>query len=134
MAGTASELYASNDDRSSDIYGFELFSCWLFGKMNAKCILLDIDQEGCSFLIPRSQIVPSGEFKIIIMSPEDEKRVHTIINARQHRVDSDFSGRHKKINCSFISIDAGTCGEINILKAFLGNHYERYIKCSILKC
>ncbi len=134
MAGTASELYASNDDGSSEIYGFELFSCWLFGKINANCTLLDIDQEGCSFLIPTLQTVPSGEFKIIIMNPEDEKRVHTIINARQHWVDSDFSYRHKKINCSFISMDAGTCGEINILKSFLGNYYENHIKCSILKC
>jgi len=133
MAGTACGLCVSNDDMNAKTNGFELFSSWLFGKANAHCQLLAINQNGCDLLIPESHILPVEVFKLIIMSPDDSKRVHSILTARPYWVDSDFSLAHKKLNCSFSNLDDGMYGEINLLADYLKTNYEKYIKCNILK-
>lgn len=132
MAGTASELCGSDNNINPETYGLELFSSWLFGKINAKCTLLEIDQEGCKILTPVSKSMPAGEFKLIIMSPDDAEKVHTVISAQAHSSDSYFSITHKKINCRFVDTDEGLRGEIKLLKAYLDNNDEKHIKCSIL--
>ncbi len=133
MAGTASELCGSDNNVNSETYGFELFSSWLFGKINAKCSLLEIDQDGCKILIPVSKPVPAAEFKLIIMSPDDTEKVHTIITTQPHSSDRCFSLTHKKINGRFVDSDLDLYGEIQLLKTYLDNSDKKYIKCSILK-
>ena len=133
MTGTVSELCGSDSNINPEIYRFELFSSWLFGKINAKCSLLDIDQDGCKILVPISKSMPAGEFKLIIMSPDDTERVQMIISAQSHSSGRYFSLTHKKINCRFLDIDESQHEAIKLLETYLLNDNEKHIKCSILK-
>lgn len=134
MTGTASELYNANVNMSADTHSVDLFSKWVLGKTNAKCILHDISQYGCTILIPVSQLVPAGEFKVIIMSPDNGEKVHTIVSAKTVWVDGGFSEKYKRIRASFIKMEDDLHGEINILKSWLHYSYENKIKCNILNC
>ncbi|MDT8282752.1 MAG: hypothetical protein RQ982_08070 [Gammaproteobacteria bacterium] len=133
MTGTVSELSGNDNKINPGTYGLELFTSWLFGKINARCILLDINQEGCKILIPVSKSMPAAEFKLIIMSPDDAEKVHTIVSAQPNSSDSYFSLTHKKINCRLVGLDEDLRGEIKLLETYLSDSDEKNIKCSILK-
>lgn len=132
MTGTASELYSTNVNINADKHNVNLFSKWLFGKINAKCILHDISQYGCTILIPGSQLIPADEFKVVIMSPDDSEKVHTIVSAKTVWVDGAFSEKFKRIRASFIKIEDDFHGEINLLKSYLRNSRDNKIKCNII--
>ena len=77
MTGTANEFY----DYNENLNNIDLFSAWLFGKINANCILSDINRDGCSVLIPKDQSTPCGAFNLLIMSAKDSDQLHTVLTA-----------------------------------------------------
>lgn len=133
MVGTASELCNTDVDINVGMNNTDLFAKWLFGKINAKCILHDISQYGCTILIPVSQSVPVDEFKVIIMSPDDSEKVHTIVNAKTIWIDGNYTEKYKRIRSSFIKMEDDIYGEIKILKSYLNCRDEDKIKCSVLR-
>lgn len=133
MNGTVSEAYNTDVNMSEDKHNVNLFSKWLFGKINAKCILYDINQYGCTILIPGSQREPVDEFKVIIMSPDDSEKVLTILNVKMVWVDGSFSEKYKRIRASFIKMEDDLHGEINLLRSCMRYSRENKIKCNILK-
>ena len=129
MTGTANEFYDYNDKLNN----IDLFSAWLFGKINANCILSDISLCGCSVLIPINQSAPSGAFNLLIMSPEDSDRLHTVLNAEQRWEDKKFSSTHKKIGIKFRNSDFDQLLKINTLTQHFKLSGDTKIKCSLLK-
>jgi len=132
MTGTASEFLGENESINFEANSFDLLSSWLFGKINANCVLQDIDQYGCTVLIPTSQSIPSSEFKLIIMSPDAPEKVHTIVRARVMKEEGEFLTGHKRVYVTFINIEDGLCREINLLRAAFTRHVLNDIRCSIL--
>lgn len=133
MTGTASEAYNIDINMSEKKHSVDLFSKWLFGKINAKCILHDISQYGCTILIPVSQLVPTDKFKVIIMSPDGSEKVHTIVSVKTVWVDGSFSKEYKRIRASFIKMEDDLHREVNILKSYLSYRSDNKIKCNLLK-
>ena len=129
MTGTANEFYDYNDNLNN----IDLFSAWLFGKINANCILSEVSQSGCSVLIPENQSAPSGAFNLLIMSPEDSNRLHIVLNAEQDWQDKNYSSTYKKIGFKFHNIDYDQLQEINILTQHFKLSGNIPIKCSLLK-
>ena len=129
MTGTANEFY----DYNENLNNIDLFSAWLFGKINANCILSEVSQSGCSVLIPKNQSAPSGAFNLLIMSPEDSNRLHSVLNAEQRWQDKDYSSTHKKIGIKFHNIEHDQLLEINLLMQHVTLSGNKSIKCSLLK-
>lgn len=134
MTGTASELYGINENSNLDLNGFDLFSRWLFEKSSSNLILQDINQHGCIVHMPISQTTPLDVFKLIIMSPNDSEKVHTIINAQVHWMDSEALPKYKKLSIQFVNMDDSLCDEINALQQYLNINSENKISCSVLNC
>ena len=132
MTGTASEFLTDNENIIPEVNSFDLLSSWLFGKINASCILKDIDQHGCVVLMPFSQSIPTGAFKLIIMFPDAPKKVHTILSARVSMVEGAFSARCQRVKVTFESKDDDFYGEINLLKAAIDLDDQNKIRCNIL--
>ena len=129
MTGTANEFYDYNDNLNN----IDLFSAWLFGKINANCILSELSQSGCSVLMPSNQSAPSGAFNLLIMSPDDSNRIHTALNAEQRWQDKNYSATHKKIGIQFNNIENDQLLEINLLMQHFRHSGNKAIKCSLLK-
>ena len=129
MTGTANEFYDYNDNLNN----IDLFSAWLFGKINANCILSDISRTGCSVLIHKNQSAPSAKFNLLIMSPEDSKRLHTVLKAEQCWQDKNYSSTHKKIGIKFHHIEQDQLLEINALTHHFKLFGNTSIKCSLIK-
>jgi len=128
MAGTASEFCDYNESNNMD-----LFSAWLFGKINANCILADLSRCGCSVLIPKKQSAPSGIFNLLIMSPDDSDRLHTVLKAEQRWEEVNYSATHKKIGIRFSELEHDKLLEINVLSQYFKLSGNVAIKCSLLK-
>ena len=128
MAGTASEFCDYNESNNMD-----LFSAWLFGKINANCILSDLSRCGCSVLIPKKQSAPSGVFNLLIMSPDDSEKLHTVLKAEQRWQDVDYSSTHKKVGIKFRELEHDQLLEINVLSQYFKIPGNSGIKCSLLK-
>lgn len=128
MAGTANEFYDYNESSN-----MELFSAWLFGKINANCILSDLSRCGCSVLIPKIQSAPSGVFNLLIMCPEDSARLHTVLKAEQRWEDEEYSATHKMIGIKFRELEPDQLMEINVLSQYFSSSENITIKCGLLK-
>ncbi len=129
MTGTANEFYEGSDNLNK----VDLFSAWLFGKINANCILSDLSRDECSVLIPKNQSAPCGAFSLLIMSPEDSGQLHTVLKAEQSWQDKNYSSTHKKIGIKFQNPDFDQLLEINILMQHLKLSGNANIKCGLLK-
>jgi hypothetical protein len=129
MTGTASEFYDYNDDLNS----IDLFSDWLFGKINANCILFDINKYGCSVLIPKNQSTPPGKFNLLIMSPENSEQLHTVLKAEQCWEDTNYSSTHKKIGIKLQNIEQDQLLGLNVLTQHFKLFGNTSIKCSLIK-
>jgi hypothetical protein len=129
MTGTANEFHDYNDNLNN----IDLFSAWLFGKINVNCILSDISRTGCSVLIPKNQSAPSGKFNLLIMSPENSERLHTVLNAEQCWQDNKYSSTHKKIGIKFQNIAQDQLLEINLLTHHFKLSGNTNIKCCLIK-
>lgn len=128
MAGTASEFCDFNEPNNMD-----LFSAWLFGKINANCILSDLSRCGCAVLIPKKQSAPSGIFNLLIMSPDDDERLHTVLKAELRWQEEGYSATHKKIGIKFRELEHDQLLEINVLSQYFKKSEKATIKCSLLK-
>ena len=129
MTGTANEFY----DYSEKLNNIDLFSAWLFGKINANCELSDLSRNECSVLIPKNQSAPCGAFSLLIMSPENSDQLHTVLHAEQSWQNENYSSTHKKIGVEFLNPDFDQLLEINVLMQQLKLSGNAYIKCSLLK-
>ena len=125
MTGTANEFY----DYNENLNNIDLFSAWLFGKINANCILSDLTQFGCSVLIPKNQSAPCGAFNLLIMSPEDSDRLNTVLNAELRWQDKNYSSTHNKIGIEFQNIEYDQLLEINVLAQHFKLSGNTNIKC-----
>ena len=125
MTGTANEFY----DCSDKLNNIDLFSAWLFGKINANCVLSDLSRYECSVLIPKNQSAPSGAFSLLIMSPEDSDQLHTVLKAEQSWQDKNYSSTHKKIGVKFQNLDFDQLLEINVLMQHVKLSGNANIKC-----
>ncbi len=129
MAGTASEFCDFNESKKMD-----LFSAWLFGKINANCVLSDLSRCGCAVLMPKKQSAPSGVFNLLIMSPDDGDRLHTVLKGEQRWQDLGYSKTHKKVGIRFCELESEQLLEINVLSQHFKRAGKATIKCSLLKC
>jgi len=129
MTGTANEFYECSDNLNK----VDLFSAWLFGKINANCILSDLSRDECSVLIPNNQSAPSGVFSLLIMSPENSDQLHTVLNVEQSWQDKNHSATHKKMGVRFHNPDFDQLLEINVLMQHLKLSANANIKCGLLK-
>jgi len=128
MAGTANEFYDYSESSN-----MALFSAWLFGKINANCILSDLSRCGCSVLIPEKQSAPPGVFNLLIMCPEDSDRLHTVLKAEQRWEDEEYSATHKMIGIKFRELEPDQLMEINVLSQYFSSSENITIKCGLLK-
>jgi len=133
MTGTASEIFDYNEKISGKLSNIDLLSAWVFGRIDADCILNDISECGCSILLPKNKPTPSSTFKLIIMSPDNDKKAHSILSSQARWQDSDFTQTHKKIGIKFLGITDDLRGEINALKLFFHTPARQQIKCGLLK-
>jgi len=143
MTGTASEVFDCNNEvtrrpsnskfsngRSSNL---ELLSDWIFGRIDADCILNDISECGASILLPKNYPIPTSTFKLIVMSPENDKQVHCMLRARLRWQNNEFTQAYKKVGAEFLDITHELRGEINVLKPFFYNDSHQQIKCRVVK-
>ena len=66
------------------------------------------------------------------MSPDAPEKVHTIVSARVMKEEGEILTGYKRVYVTFINIEDGLCGEINLLKAAFAHHVLNDIRCSIL--
>jgi len=128
MTGTANEFYDFNESNNMD-----LFSAWLFGNINANCLLSDLNRYGCSVLIPKKQSAPSGVFNLLIISPDDGERLHTVLKGELCWQDVEYSDRYKKIGIRFCELEHEQLLDINVLSQSFRLHGKTAIRCSLLK-
>lgn len=128
MTGTANEFCEYSESNNMD-----LFSAWLYGKINANCLLSDLSRSGCSVLIPEKQSAPSGVFNLLIMSPEDSGRLHTILKGELRWQDVDYSATHKKLGIKFREPGQEQLSGIDVLSQYFRLPGNTVIKCSLLK-
>lgn len=127
MTGTASEVY----DTKTDVDSVNLFAKSSSRKSNAKCILHDISQYGCTILMPVSQLVPAGKIRVTIFSPNESGKVNVIVSAKIVWVDNNFSENYKRIRTSFIEMEEDLDGEINRLRPYLCHSSENKVRCNL---
>ncbi len=128
MTGTANEFYDYNESSNMD-----LFSAWLFGRINANCLLSDISRCGCSVLIPKKQSAPSENFKLLIMCPDDNEKLYTVLKVGKCWENNDYSSTHQKIGIKFINVDHDQLNAIDVLEKHFKLSVHATIKCSLLK-
>lgn len=128
MTGTASEFY---DDESTE-KNFELLTAWLLGRINANCQLHDLSYNGCALLIPKHLNLPSTPVKIAIMSPDNDERVHVVINAEMRWMNEERSASYNKAGFMFLE----TGPDITIELSELIDHQQqaniKKLKCCVL--
>ncbi len=129
MSGTANAPY----DHDTDLSNIDLFSAWLFGKINANCLLSDLSQRGCSVLIPKNQSIPCDIFNLLIMSPGNSDQLHTIVKAEQRWENKNHSSTHSKIGIKFRNLEHDQLLEIRLLEKYFNTLGNVCIKCSSLQ-
>jgi len=138
MTGTASEIFDFNNEtlckstvrNSSSIVQL---TARIFGKVNADCILNDISACGCSILLPKDQETPTDIFKLLIMSPDSDEKVHSVLSSQARWQDDDYTKTHKKMGIKFLVVTDDQRGEISVLEDLFCDPDRPLIKCSFLK-
>lgn len=130
MTGTASEFNEAHENSAEDLHKINLLSAWIFGRINTDCTLEDIDSTGCKLLIPRNNHAPAGIFRLIIMCPDNDEKVHTVIDAQPCRQLDESHETYTKISVRFIGMNNELSQEIKLLQASLTMSLQQEIKCS----
>jgi len=132
MTGTACMFndYAEVAHRKSR--NIDLFSAWLFGKVNTGCILVDISCGGGAALIPKKQNDPASSFDLVIMSPENKDEAVTIIPAERRWLIENYSRTHKKIGFEFNSIDQIKAEDIELINTLINAQKDNNLACHLL--
>ena len=137
MTGTANEVFDCNNEiayesinRSSS--RIVQLTAWICGKVEADCILSDMTECGCSVLFPKKQAAPAEAFKLIIMSPDNDERVHSVLNSQICWQDENFTRSHKKIGIKFLDVTDDQRSEISLLENLFCNPDGQLIKCCLV--
>lgn len=138
MTGTASEIFDYNNEticRSSVRSSSNIIqlTAWIFGRINADCILNDISGCGCSILAPKNLAIPASTFKLLIMTTDNDEKVHSVLSSQVHWQDDDFTQTHKKTGIEFLRVTDEQRREISILESLFCDPAHPLIKCSLLK-
>jgi len=131
MAGTAWLINDYADAASRKSRNIDLFSAWLFGRVNTSCLLIDISVAGGSVLVPVKQAVPAETFDLVIMSPDNKEEAQTIIRAEKRWINENYSRTHKKVGMRFQYAGQEKLQEIveisNLLKSQTKNNLVCYL-------
>ncbi len=114
---------------------FERLSTWLFGKDNAfnlGCTLVDVSTCGGAVLIPGEQPAPGELFELVIMSPEQNNSIFTILQAKQRWINENYTDTHVKMGFEFHNINATKHQMINSLIKLVSTQQELKLECSLM--
>lgn len=109
-----------------------LFSSWLFGKVNTDCLLVDLSLCSGAVLVPLPQPLPGDAFELMIMSPENSEEIFTTIQAEPGWQDKEFSSTHRKLGFRFKNIDLEKHQDIRQLLKLAAPAKSLQLTCSIL--
>ena len=133
MTETTSELIDYNETYNNSPINFKLFSARLFGKIDADCVLNDITQCGCSIHIPKGINVPIDIFSLLIMSPDDDKKLHTSTTAQIRWINTHSSANHNIAGIKFLDVESASREKINTLMQRYITDKNCKIKCCLLQ-
>lgn len=131
MTGTACDIFDRNliENKSN----FELFSAWLFGNINTDCQLNEITSCGCSILVPKDKNIPIDSFNLLIMSPEDDKKLYVVITAQRRWIDKEKYSSFDLVGIQFTNIQDGAHEKIAFICSYMQSLNKKNISCSLLK-
>jgi hypothetical protein len=132
MTGTACLINDYADTASRKSRNIDLFSAWLFGRVNTACLLVDISVVGGAVLVPVKQAVPAETFDLVVMSPDKPEEAHTIIRAEKRWINDSFSRTHKKVGMRFQYAGHGKLQEIKDLSELLAAQSKDNLVCYLL--
>lgn len=134
MTGTACLIndYTDTASASRKSRNIDLFSAWLFGRVNTSCLLVDISVAGGAVLVPVKQAVPAETFDLVVMSPDNPEEAHTIIRAEKRWINDRFSRTHKKIGMRFQYAGQDKLREIKNLSELLAGQKKNHLVCYLL--
>jgi hypothetical protein len=132
MTGTACFINDYVDHSCRKSRNIDLFSAWLFGKVNTSCLLVEITAGGGAVLVPAKQSVPADAFDLVIMSPDNLEEAHTIIRAEKRWINDNFSRTHKKVGMRFQYAGEEKLQEIMDLSELLTAQTKNTLVCYLL--
>jgi len=132
MTGTACFINDYVDHSCRKSRNIDLFSAWLFGKVNTSCLLVDITAGGGAVLVPAKQSVPAEAFDLVIMSPDNKDEALTIIRAEKCWLNENFSRTHKKLGMRFHYAGQEKLQEIKDLGKLLTAQTKNNLACYLL--
>jgi hypothetical protein len=134
MTGTACLIneYIDTTTASRKSRNIDLFSAWLFGRVNTACMLIDVNAVGGAVLVPVKQAVPAETFDLVIMSPDNPEEAHTIIRSEKHWINDHFSKTHKKVGMRFQYAGQEKLQEIKSLSQLLAEQANNNLVCYLL--
>jgi len=108
-------------------------TAWIYGIANANyCILSDINECGCSILLPKDKSTPTNPFKLLILSPNNNTKIHSVLNSKTLWQDNNFTQSYKKIGIKFQKITDEQHCEVSMLENLFYNAAPPLIKCRLL--
>jgi hypothetical protein len=132
MTGTACFINDYVDHSCKKSRNIELFSAWLFGKVNTSCLLVDITAGGGAVLVPVKQSIPADAFDLVIMSPDNKDEAITIIRAEKRWINEKFSRTYKKVGMRFQYAGQEKLQEIKDLSELLAAQTKNNLVCYLL--
>jgi hypothetical protein len=113
----------------------EILPAWLLDKnerVSAGCMLVNISDGGGAVLVPVNQPAPSDDFDLVIMSPEDNNGILTILQAEKRWIDTGYSATHKKMGVEFINVNPLKLQVINSLIKIIDTQEKVSFGCDIV--
>jgi hypothetical protein len=113
----------------------EILPSWLLDKnerVSAGCMLVNISDGGAAVLVPVNQPAPSDDFDLVVMSPEGNNGILTILQAEKRWIDTDYSVTHKKMGVEFININPLKLQVINSLIKIIDSQEKVSVGCNIV--
>jgi c-di-GMP-binding flagellar brake protein YcgR len=131
MMTDVTDLASNNFSKYAD----EALPAWLLDKnerVSAGCMLVNISDGGAAVLVPVNQPAPSDDFDLVVMSPESNSGILTILQAEKRWIDTDYSATHKKIGVEFININPLKLQVINSLIKIIDSQEKVSLGCNIV--
>lgn len=132
MTGTACFINDYVDHSCRKSRNIDLFSAWLFGKVNTSCLLVDITAGGGAVLVPAKQSVPAEAFDLVVMSPDNNDEALSIIRAENRWMNDNFSRTHKKVGMRFQYAGQEKLQELKDLGELLAAQTKNNLVCYLL--
>jgi hypothetical protein len=119
-------LNDNNTTTTKKTYLVSLLPAWLLTSdytASQSCVMTDLSSGGAAILIPRSQAAATETFDLIILSPDNDDEILTILSAEQCWKDEDHSPDHIKIGVVFSEMNSIKTQVINkMISAFNPNN------------